>query len=114
MVAQHLRAVDDGATDVAQRLGVVEEGDVLSPRQPDHEAQPDPGGLVEDGPAGHGVDPGGVDAERAHLGEVLGHLPEAGELVPPGVGREGAIGHALRDEFLITSDEELPGAVDAR
>ena len=49
-------------------------------------AQAGAGRLVEDRPAGHGVDPDGVDAEGAHQGEVVGHLAEGRELPPRASG----------------------------
>ena len=83
VVGERADAVDHRAPDLAQRAGVVEKRDVLRPRQPDHHPQAGAGRLVEDRPAGHGVDPHGVDAEGAHPGEVVGHLTRGPGTAPP-------------------------------
>ena len=108
VIAQFVDAVDHRAADPAHGLRVVEEGDVLRPRQADHDPKAGLLRQVEDGPAGQGVDPHSVDAERPHLREVGGHLAERRELVATRVRGKRAVGHALGKELFAPGGEELP------
>ena len=92
---------------VALQRAIVEERDVLRPRQPDHHAQAVPRGLVEQVAARRRVDADRVDAELRHQPEVLGDLADGGELIAVRVGRERAVRDALDQEPLVAGAQEL-------
>ena len=112
MVAQLRDAVGDGAADGPGRGGVVEEGDVLRPRDAHHEPQPGVGRGVEDRRRRHRVSADRVDAEGAHRLEVGDDLMEGRKLLAARVRGERAVGHALGVEPLVASEQELAPALD--
>ncbi len=100
------------APDAPCQRGVVEEGDVLHPRQPDHQAQALRVGGVEHLVGRRRVGADGVDAGRRHGREVGLHAGERGVLAARGVRCERAVGHALHEKASATDFQELPA--DAR
>jgi hypothetical protein len=70
-------------------LAVVEEGDMLFPGQPDHDAQAVPLRNVQEPARWHGVRADGVEAVGRHLGEVARDDVGAVVLAAIRVGAEG-------------------------
>jgi hypothetical protein len=110
--------LDDLGGDLAAnglfQLVIVEEGDMLRPRQPDHHAQPFGGGGVEQVAPRRRVGSDGVDAELRHLTEVGRDLLTGWELIALGVGRKRPVRHALDEEALVAGLEEFSVGDDAR
>src|SRR5207253_11242757 len=70
VIAELADAGDRLPADSPRERGVVEERDVLRPGEPDHDAQPVQGRLIEEIAAGRGVHANGVEAELRHEPEV--------------------------------------------
>ena len=92
---------DELPPDLATEPSVVKKGDVLRPRQPDHDPQSVPARLIEQVAPWSRVCAEGVEAEARHEPEVIGDLLASRELVPGGVGRERAIRHALDEKSFL-------------
>ncbi len=90
----------DVAADPAHQRAIVEERDVLRPRQSHHDPQTLARRGVEQLAARRRIGADGVDAERGHLAEVGRDLFEGWELVALSVGREGSVGDALDEETV--------------
>ena len=110
VVAEFPNLAEQLGLDLSPQLAVVEEGDVLRPGEPDHDAQAMPLGCVEQFTARRRVHPHGVDSQLRHETEVLLDLLERGELMTVGVGCEGAVGDPLDVEARVSRSQEL--AVD--
>src|SRR4051794_7717857 len=84
---------------------LVEEGDVLLPREADEHRQPVRAGEVEQPARRHRVDAHRVDARRAHLREVAFDHVRRGIARPVRARRERAIGHAAQVELLSPAEQ---------
>src|SRR5690606_11553630 len=98
----------DAPDDVVGPPAVLQEGDVLLPGQPGHDAQAAGGGQVEQPERGRGVSPHAVKAGFAHRREVLLDDLPRGELQPVLVRAKRAVGDALDVELTVTYEEKLP------
>ncbi len=92
---------------LARERGVVEERDVLRPRDADHHAQAVPRGGVEQAFGRHGVGAHRVEAGGGHQREVVVDARQRGKLRALGVGRKGAIGHPAHEEAPAVEFKEL-------
>ena len=93
------------AANAAGEITVVQEGDVLSPWQPDHHAQSVARGFVEEMDRGRRVDANGVDTGRRHQLEVTGDAGTRRKLRPFAVGRERAVRHTS-DQVPLAGDRQ--------
>jgi hypothetical protein len=100
--------LENCAADVAAERAIVQERHVLGPWQSHHHPQAVTGCFVEQTGPGRRVQPHGVDAELGHQAEVLRGLPGRWILMALGVRGEGAVGHALDEESLVSQTQELP------
>jgi hypothetical protein len=96
----------DALLDGARRRAVVEERDVLLPRQAGHDEQPVLGGLVEEPPRWRRVGPDRVDAGLAHRPEVAGDHGRGGELGPVGARCEGPVGDPADLQLAVPAVQE--------
>ena len=83
------------SADLPPQVPVVEKRDVLRPRQPDHDLQSAPPGLVEQFASRHRVGANGIQAKAGHQPEVFSDLRRGRELVAVRVRRERPIGDAF-------------------
>ena len=104
--------VADLAAYGARELPVVQERDVLRPRQADHHAQAAARSLVQQIDARRGVGADRVDAEARHEREVFGDSWEGWELIPVGIGREGAVRDALDEKPVLAEAQKLNVDID--
>jgi hypothetical protein len=93
---------------------VVEERDVLLPRQTDQHHQAVAEGEVEQPPRRHRVDAHGVHPRRGHLREVRLDNRLRGEVAAVIVRPEGAVGDAAEIDPLVAALEELPVGAHTR
>jgi len=108
----HLRR--DLAADGSLQRSIVEEGDVLRPRQPDHDAQAFSRRRIEKLAPWRRVGAHGIDPELGHLAEVGGDLWERRELVTLGVRRERTVGDTFDEETLVARAQKFPVRRNAR
>ena len=92
---------------------IVEEGDMLRPWQPDHDAQPFSCRNVEQIAARRRVSTDCVDAEARHLAEVRGDLMKRRELIALRVGRKRPVGHTFDQEAIVADAQEFSVRGDA-
>ncbi len=104
----------NGLTHVARERGVVEEGDVLRPRNADHDAQAVARRQVEQRIGRHGVGAHRVEASGRHHREVAVDARKWGELLALAVGRKGAVGHPAHEEAPAVEFKELPLDAECR
>jgi hypothetical protein len=97
----------NGAADLAALLSIVEERDVLRPRNAGHHLQAVAGGRVEQVGCGNRVGANGVDPARRHCREVGGNTAGRREEVAARPGSERAVRHALHEEPRLASTNEL-------
>ena len=107
MVAAGLARGAHGAADLRHQGLVVEEADVLRPRDGDQHAQPVLGGAVEEPARRHGEGAEAVHAELRHEPEVglQRRLVGKGKAVPG--DPERPVGDAAQVELVVAHEEEL-------
>ena len=102
-----------GAHDLRADRAVVEELDVLGPRDRDQHEQPRLGEQVHEPARRHVVDAQEVDAEVAHEREVGAHACRRAEELARRIGMERPVGDALEEKFLVSAKEKLRVDADA-
>ena len=107
MIAKFRNLRDQCPPNLTPERAVVEEGDVLRPREADHDAKTVLGRLVEQFAARRGIRADGIDAERCHQTEVFGDPRGTGELVAVGVRRKRAVRHALDEKTVLAKSQEF-------
>ena len=95
------------ALDVAGSAEIVEEGNVLLPGNPGHDAQARLGGQIEQPDGRSGVDADCVDAVLGHGAEIALDDLWRRELGAVLAALEGAIGDALDVQFLTSREQKL-------
>jgi hypothetical protein len=98
---------DDGLLDLTPDLPLVEELDVLGPRDGDEAADAVLRAGVEEPPRRHIVDAHEVDARVAHQREVGARFVRRAEMHPLRVGREWSVGRALDEKLAVALEEKL-------
>jgi hypothetical protein len=99
---------DDALPDTALRLGVIEERDMLRPRDPDHDAQTGARSLVENRAAGYSVGANRVDGVRAHQRKIFDDLLQRREVFAFCVGCKRSVRDALRYVLFPSDKQKLP------
>ena len=100
VVRKLAHCVADPAPDLSLQSTIVQERDVLRPREAHHHVQAPPGRLVEEVAIGERVEPDRVDAKLGHRPEVVRHCRQGRELDAPGVGRECPVGDTFHEETI--------------
>lgn len=99
--------VDESVLDRGHPPLVIEERDVLFPRQADHDVKPMSVGKIEE-PAGRdGVNPQRVKLRGAHGGKVALDYPCVGKIKAVSVGLERAVGHTPQQKLFTANGQEL-------
>ena len=96
----------DAALDVPRLAPMVQEGDVLLPRQSDHDPKTALEGVIQEPPRRDRVRANGVEADRGHLIEMAAKNLLGGVFVT--LGAEGAVGHPSDGNLLVFQEDELP------
>ncbi len=104
----------DFPADRLDEAAIVEERDMLRPRQSDHDAQAVLRRFVKQIDSGRRIRTNGVDAQTRHQPKVFGDALGGGELAAVGIGRERAVGHAFDDESLVADLQKLAVRDDSR
>src|SRR3989442_22325 len=100
-------ALSDAALDDPGRFLVAQEGDVLRPRQPDHDPKAEPLGSVEKPAWRNRVGTNRVQAVGRDCRQVPLHGRGVVVLTTRPVGPEGAVGHAPDQELLVADVKKL-------
>ena len=100
-------ALSDAALDDPGRFLVAQEGDVLRPRQPDHDPKAEPLGSVEKPAWRNRVGTNRVQAVGRDCRQVPLHGRGVVVLTTCRVGPEGAVGHAPDQELLVADVKKL-------
>ena len=104
----------DVTPDAATQSSIVEERDVLRPRQPDHHPQAAASRLVQKITTRRGVETDGIQAEVCYLLKVLGDLAIRRVLIPVCPRRKGSVRDALDKEPPVLDTQKLPIGGGAR
>jgi len=106
--------IADGLDDLAADGAVVEELDMLSPRDGNEGADAEFAAEIEEPGGWDVVEADEVDAEGAHHFEVAASLRGVADEAALGIGSEGAVGDAFEEEFLVAVEEEFGADADGR
>ena len=108
MAAAGARRGADPVFDGTTSSPLIEESDVLFPRDSDHHIQPIFEGKVQQPARRHRVGTQRIDAVGGHLPEILRHSRRLGKLEPAVVGPESAVGDTFDPQFLRPDEQKLP------
>src|SRR4029453_5567349 len=104
----------DGGTDVARRLAVVEEANMLLPGNADQHLNIPLQCEIEQALWRHVVRADGVDARLSHQRQVLVDLRRAGERATHGIRVKGTIRETPQEKFSCTRPQKFPTDFDTR